>query len=136
MLGVAFEVLQLGLTPERAKKMLALSDATLRGVAAEVGKDLVANHWSTDRDSALYVVFDPVALSVLHDPVDDYRNTDLLRSGYGRQLADENWRTRFAIINMTTLLQRTAVYLSNAGHISSEKFGEAVVAWASDGKHA
>lgn len=131
---VAFELLQFGLTPERAVTLLQRMKAIL-----PVGF-LTGLRMDVSNPSHSYVVFDPAALHGLRDdPVEEELNWGAqtmwltTTSGIRKLLGEHNWalvNTRQAILNLTSVLVHFQNVMRGLNrHLSDDILEEALLEW-------
>ena len=129
---VAFEMLQLGMTPERIKRVLTL-DQPMVIIAAAFGAMGVLD--KVEPRKHLLLCVDPVALSALIESSepDDPSSRSLFYMDGGslaRSVAERGMAgTRVCAINCTLLLKQVAIILEEAGIIDSSSFLAAILAW-------
>lgn len=139
-LVVAFELLQLGIMPEKAVALIRGMNLILVDAAGYAGTDLVEGPdpdvVDPDRPykyDPFYILFDPVALSPLIAPYDQGELamgtlTATLDSQLGEHL--DRGKARTALINCTYVLGAVAIHLRNEERIPCAAFGEALLDWA------
>ncbi|WP_070151101.1 hypothetical protein [Sphingobium phenoxybenzoativorans] len=136
---IAFELLQLGQTPEKAIALmkligfLVLDAAGYAGLRLTTGPDpdLVGSESKGGED--YYIVFDPVGLSSLANPYDEGEMA--MSTIFGtRQVDLDDWQVnggrRFAIISTTSLLSKVSIHLRDVEGIPCAEFGNELLKWA------
>lgn len=142
---IAFELLQFGITPERAAGMVrALAPGWLSHRAASAGHLITRGEEDGEEDH--FLLFHPAALVSLSGAADDSEfllrsaasfDRDKLSDAIGFQDSDETDRLqglhrRFAAINLTSLLYHAAIRLNEQAGVPHQAFGEALMAWGAD----
>jgi hypothetical protein len=137
-LVLAFEMLQLGMTPERAIATLRVSHTILIQAAGYTGTYLLHDFDSeADRPEHFFFIFDPMALGGLTMYAGHSDDETVVEETWGRGWwclktdfdAVEEWPRREAIINVTSLFGYAARHLERVG-ISSKKLGSGLLDWA------
>ena len=144
-LVVAFELMQFGLLPERAAKVVSFrAGQWLSHIAAKAGVSILAVEESWEDDE--FLLFDPIGLYSLSDPHDDgsavlYTSVGLSRhqiasglDGSDSEMRDNlhGLHRRFAALNITSLLLRTARYLEEQNWATETDFADALIKWGQD----
>lgn len=129
-LAMGFEMLQLGLTPERVVDHFSLTGTTLAYGIAEVLKNY------GKKNESVYYIFYPESLSTLRDATMDGQKTGLqsqLVSASKLQdalsMASLHWTRRFAMIDIAGLLKTYVEYFLKHGLQSPDQLIEAVQNW-------
>lgn len=137
---IAFELLQLGMMPEKAVSLVRVMSHILISAAGYAGGDLVRgpDPDETDPDvshnkNPFYILFDPVALGPLISPGDEGElSMDTLYALLDSELQDDFDRgySRTALINCTFLIGSAAIHLRDEESLPCAVFGQALLDWA------
>jgi hypothetical protein len=138
---VVFELLQLGITPERAIRLLRGRASVLVDAAGACGRLFLTDEPRGLSDN-LILYFDPHALGTLTLLPEAANDPDLTVLGsadtVGWCTADDlaentvRWSRRFAIVNLTAMLFQAAYRLEELGAVAKAEFGQALTEWASE----
>lgn len=137
---IAFELLQLGMMPEKAVALVRVMSHILIGAAGYAGTDLAKGPDPDVIDpdqprtyDPFYILFDPVALSPLIEPYDEGElSMGTLYALLDSQFLDEldRGKARTALINSTFVIGSAAIYLRDEVKIPCAVFGQALLTWA------
>jgi hypothetical protein len=133
---VAFEMLQLGIMPERAIGIVRLLGPVIVQAAGHGGDRLLKSEHAEEGDLLLF--FDPCALGSLTGLYDDTERaiSRIADSIYTRNSAnlddpyDFEWSRRQVVVNVSSLVGRTADILDRKQGISENDLGAALLSWA------
>lgn len=117
-MAIAVELLQLGISPERAVSMMRFFEKVAPVAIGEAASYITKNidkldddDWRTDPSKTIYIVFDPSSLSALMELKGDDEYNSVAKVN-GRDLASVissatsgTYSSRFALINITNLLR-------------------------------
>ncbi len=132
----AFELLQLGMTPERAAEILELHGYIVV-IAARMGSQRLVRPDASPKTDFL-VCLDPIALSVLaiSKSVEDPSSETVFYRDVGTFADDlEAGEIRFrrqSIINMTEVISDAAWVLEEIMSIPKDQLGQALIAWSDE----
>lgn len=143
-LGVAFEMLQLGMLPEAIVALLRHYSGALPMAAGYAGHLLSGKYGKIDIPDYHVIFFDPAALANLQGTksgISDgdrqfYMNLATFRGCKIRELSDEFWVSRLSLVNTTTLIFRIADYLQENHGVSAADFSNALIWWAREREQA
>ncbi|WP_097065196.1 hypothetical protein [Sphingomonas guangdongensis] len=132
---IAFDLLQLGLTPERAIGLLRSDGYVVVQAAGFCSRHLTRERTVDDKDD-FYLAFDPTVLADLSNPgssgeLDDpvLRKVLCGASAYVLSEVGKGGR-RWVILNLTHLIWEAAVRLELTGVTTIAAFADALLAWA------
>lgn len=139
---IAFELLQIGMYPLAAVRIIRQLGHLLIGAAGHGGGNLARADPDDDRRNGepyndalgnFFILLDPVALSSLANQYDEGEAAlatvqACLGTELGERLLEGGERT--AVLNTTLLIARAALYLRDELGISCQEFGKALTDWA------
>ncbi|WP_422343173.1 hypothetical protein [Parasphingorhabdus sp.] len=143
----AFQLIELGMTPERVKHYVEKFTDDLARISSHVGHLLGRDDSDPPADQIMKVRFDPNALSALTEPrsVSDnvelitfkaIQNTIVYKGPFIRSYFDDEetltnnpFGPRYAEINATDLLFRAAIWLEKSKLSDFQTFGDALSDW-------
>jgi len=139
---LAFELLQLGMMPERAVQIIRVMRFIVAAAAGHGARHLKRGEpddpeiFDAPYDagfSSYFILMDPVGLASLVEPADD--GALIMRSLQactGDELNERIFDSggRLALINSTFLIARIAILLRDNASISTKDFAKALQAWA------
>ncbi|PJG48838.1 hypothetical protein CAF53_11745 [Sphingobium sp. LB126] len=143
-MGVAFEMLQLGMLPEAIVALLRHYSGALPTAAGYAGHLLTGKYGKIDIPDYYVIFFDPAALASLQGTKSGlsegdrqfYMNLATFRGCKIRELNNEFWVSRLSLVNTTTLIFRIADYLNEHHGVSSDDFSNALIWWAKEREKA
>ena len=139
---LAFELLQLGMMPERAVKIMRIMRFIVASAAGHGARFLERGEPDDPRRfdqpyeeqiSSYFVLMDPAGLSGLIDPHDDGELTlRTLEACTGEELSERIFdsKGRVAVINTTFLIGLAAMHLRNEAGVPTKEFAKALRAWS------
>jgi len=134
---LAFQLLELGIGPERAVRLIENAEQVIVAAAGYNGRTLYKlspdHNASLDGPGSIMMYFDPEALWHLKAPDSDAddasRPYELLGWCFKDELSGESLPHRAAIVNVTSLIEMAADHLAGKG-VSPNMFGTALLEWA------
>ncbi|BAI95822.1 hypothetical protein Sj15T_01610 [Sphingobium sp. TA15] len=139
-LSVAFEMLQLGMSPEAIVALLNHYRGALPTAAGYAGHLLSGKFGKIDVPDYHVILFDPAALASLQstksglsgDERQFYMNLATFRGCKIKELNNEFWVSRLSLVNTTTLIFRISDYLNKHHGVSLGDFSNALIWWAKE----
>ena len=130
---VAFEILELGVTPERIVRLLD-ANSDLLVIAAGLGSDRLSyDLFDNDPSHAVYLFFDPATLQAQASDEDPAQDSTM---GWGFEqetsAAIFSGGRRIAVINASQMLNMAAQHLVTSDVCSRDQFRRGLFEWAAN----
>ena len=142
-LSLAFEIMQLGLTPERVVNLFTTIGSWLARSAGYIGEKIVTSGERPPAVDDFLLSFDPCALFA-REITQDIANGDEVHDSASNSVwaytagmspnrgegSEHDRSIRAATVNMSLLFGNCALHFANEGVVSVREFGNALVGWA------